>query len=243
MDNFTILVKGLFETKNLIISSLEEKKTFPLKINKIINNYWENETKKSLFLFNGVAYSLKNYSTDNNIFFLTLQKTDFKSYFGTNLNPNFTEKQYFANVLGLNILIKTYDNYFILGKRSKYVAEMKNMWHCIGGNLDSVNPVKNAIKELKEEINLDYKYIDSVKILGLLDNHITKRKELLFLIKTSLDKNFIKNTLHTAIDKREHTIIDFFDLHSLRVMLTQKDVTPGTKGLIKVYIDLFEKES
>ena len=239
MDKPFIKLSQLFEIDNLYVNLLPKKLTFPYKIQKIIDEYWTEEKQKSYHLFNGKIYLLQQYEVFGKNLKLSLIETDFKTYLGINLNPYFKKSKYHINALGLNILIKTKDSFFILGKRSEQVAEMKNMWHCIGGNLDSLNPVENVYKELWEEVNINKNHIKPEKVVN---NTITKRDELLFLTKINLTKEETNTLLQTAIDKNEHSKIAFFDKENLFLMQNRSNVTLGTQGLIKVYFQLLKEK-
>ena len=236
MKEYTEIHSKIISPKNLEIHLINGKREYSNEINQEIVKFWKTAKAKNANVFNGKVFSYINSQIKNQNLIITIMETDFMSYTGTNLNPNFDKSDdEMANVLGISAILHTADDKFLMGKRSKFVSEGQNMWHTIGGNLDSVDINANMLRELKEEANIPKESIKKFLIIGLVKNCRSHRPEMLFYAKTLLTSQQIKKYITTSIDSFEHSEMKFFDKDEFYNLQFSKEITFTAKAIIKLF--------
>jgi ADP-ribose pyrophosphatase YjhB (NUDIX family) len=238
IENFV----GIFRLQDVKCKILKGKRTFNSSITKQIEDEWQRQKKKNNRLFNGRVFSLINFSIKKNELHLTLQETDYKSFVGTNLNNSIHIKpQERANPIGFNMLLETFDNFFFLALRSSDVQEAKNQWHGVGGNLDTTKLKENIYSEFLEEINLKEEYLTKILIMGMVENCISHRSEIMIYAKTNLTAEKVRKNLVNAKDGYEYSKTVFLDENGLKDFLNNENLTNTTISMIEMYLTQKDK--
>ena len=238
MKEYTEIHSKIISPQNLEIHLINGKREYSKEINQKITSYWKEVKKKNDKIFNGKVFSYINSHIKGENIIITIMETDFMAYTGTNLNPHFdgTDDE-MANVLGITVILHTSDDKFLMGKRSKLVSEGQNMWHTIGGNLDSTDISGNMLRELEEEVNITADTIERFLIIGLVKNCRSHRLEMLFYAKTSLTSYDIEKKMPTSIDAFEHTEMRFFTEDEFYNLQFLNEITFTAKAIIKLFFE------
>jgi len=244
MSDFEILSQGNYEEYLPHLIVIPNKKEYSKPIREIIEKKWLSDKKKNSFLFDGIAYSLLSFSQKDNILTFEIQKTGYKCFNGTNLNPEFSYPSYeMANILAVCSLVKTRDQKFLFGKRSNFVAEGKGLWHIPGGNVDKIyekNTLeKIMIKELQEECNIDKSLISEIKNIGFGRSKTTNKPEIIFLTKIKLSFKDLSNKLKKAKHEFEHTEFKMIDENDLGHFINSRKFVPVGKAAVKLYLEYY----
>lgn len=123
---------------------------------------------------------------------LFVGETTFREFVGTNLDSAELHESlgddYFANPLGVSAAIITKDDTLLLARRSNKVAEAQGQWDLPGGHTPYVahggcHPFAAMMQELDEELGLRKGDIESLACIGLMENGLTHKPELIFLCR------------------------------------------------------------
>ena len=105
-----------------------------------INGEWAKRepeaSEKGARLFDGGLARLLDYKVVRNVLHLSLQKTSYKTFVGTNLRAPDLPDDKRADPLGNSAVIVTADNRVVLGSRSSVVFGHPEMIHCFGGHIE-----------------------------------------------------------------------------------------------------------
>ncbi|MDD2331903.1 MAG: NUDIX hydrolase [Candidatus Cloacimonetes bacterium] len=271
MKRFRIIHRGLFATGDFEIELLPGKKSYPADVKKLINCAWqEARLNPDTRLYNGrvlsyIGSEIKPSPDGRAILRLSLQETDYKSFFGTNVqNANLiADPASLANALAVCALVETFDATVVIGKRSNTLAEGKGLWHVPGGTLElktqwkdqlplmkqlglgsrkisTLNPILTMLRELKEELNLEYGDFIFCHCLGLGENLGMKKPEILCHFKTKLSSQELSARTTEAIDCSEHSEILFVPVEDLRDFICMNPFAPIGEAAISLYLERFE---
>lgn len=167
---------------------------------KIIEKTWarfEDKSKSRDFsLFSETLCSLIRFSETEKGAELTLGRTSYQEYLGTNLrNPWIHGKygnEYLANPLGLNALLVSSDGKVILGMRRDNLA-VDNSLHDVFGGYLSLTPEIEDNAEIDLFAEAVYKVLKFVKAsptdilettcLGLIRHRVSLKPEILFTVR------------------------------------------------------------
>lgn len=128
---------------------------------------------------------------------LFVGETTFREFVGTNLeaqsDPSIHEslgEDYFANPLGVSAIIVSKDDAILLGQRSQNTVEASGQWDLPGGHISildgaACSPFETIRRELHEELGLGRSDIASLRCVGLVENGLTHKPELIFLARTN----------------------------------------------------------
>jgi 8-oxo-dGTP pyrophosphatase MutT (NUDIX family) len=242
-EEFSILISGIFEENQLHCNLMEGKKIYSSQIQKKVEKYWLE--KESSSLFNGTVYSLIKAERRENDIFYSLQQTEYKYFFGTNLIDKFLSER--ADILAVCSVIETSDGYSVLGLRANSLAEGKNLWHVIGGSIDSIfsfheTAFTSMKKELTEEIGIENDDIETMICLGLGKNRKINKPEFLFYTKLKLSKNELLPKMNTAPDKNEHSKLIFIPMAELADFVSQNAFAIIGKAAVSQYLHFRNKQ-
>lgn len=240
INNYQTLFKGKFLKEQIVLHQIFEEKTYPDYLNKLINSTWETEIKENNYLYNGDCYSLLNVEQSKGAIICQVQKTNYKSLFGTNIKniALINNKEEMANALAACVVIETSDNLIIVGRRNAKMAEFVSLWHVIGGTLESYgevpeHPFDLIIKEIKEELAVPESAISDLYCMGMAVPECNNKPEFLFYCKIIQSSEQVKLSYQSAKDKYEHEEICFIKLTDFYDFVKDKCFSPVGRAAIE----------
>lgn len=248
---YRIIRSGCYGEQDFCYLLLPGKRSYPAKVRKLIKTAWdEARLDPDLILFNGTVISLIDYDIPNTkspddveIMQLTVQETDYRSFYGTNLcHPFSIPKSQLANPLAACAVVETIEGTVFVGERNKRLAEVSGVWHVPGGTLDVVqNPLDFMKRELSEELNVQAEDIHSAVCLGLAENLLLLKPEFLCYFHLKLSETELAAKILTAKDKDEHTDFVFVPMEELAYFVSMHPFAPIGKACIKLYLEHMAK--
>jgi len=213
--------------KNKLVISLgnDYSINFPRPAEFYFQQEWNQQLikakKRNTLLFNGPLFHVANWENKENIVYLKLGLTDYKSYVCSR-TKEFRRK--FPEVpqsmpLALCITLITSDRKLIVEQR-KGVDIYNDFFHVPGGFLDPVKdldqkgipePFKGIDREVKEEVGLELD-INNIIFLGLAEDTIIPHYELCFLSEidlSSVEVLTVFNEMKTDGEFNHPIFIDF----------------------------------
>ena len=239
-SEYRIIYNGCFKRQDFEFRLLSGKRSYSPKIKKMIKHAWdEARLDPDLILFNGKVISLINAEMIGQRMFLTVQETDYKSFYGTNLSNPFTVPYaQLANPLAACAVVETIEGTIFVGKRNKYLAEVNGFWHVPGGTLDEViNPIDFMKRELSEELNIESGDIQSDVCLGLAENLLMLKPEFICHFHLKLTENEVAAKIIHAKDRDEHTEFVFVPMEELAYFVTVHPFAPIGKAAVQLYLE------
>ena len=132
----------------------------PQELKKDIQQFWNEIEQNEPYIWDGDFICVSNLEELDNKLILTCKKTKYSHYLYDERKV-IDDKKYWCSCLWGGILLRTKDDYYVLGESS----EQTSLPHCIqifGGGPDKEDIINNKIdiintikRELKEEINID----------------------------------------------------------------------------------------
>jgi 8-oxo-dGTP pyrophosphatase MutT (NUDIX family) len=264
---YAIHHQGAYTADQIVIEILTGKKQYPSQIRELISAAWQNaRLQPDLHIFNGKVASLCGYETGENTLRVSVQETDYKSFYGTNVKNvhQIHHPEHLANAVAACAVVETTDATILVGKRGSQMAEGSELWHIPGGTLEfpkslktqkelirslglplhkssALNPVLTMVRELKEEFNLSPEDIPHRLCLGLGENLQMKKPEFLCYFRLNLSSIEVKSRMATAIDADEHSQISFVPVEEILDFTTMYPFAPIGKAAIQVYWDFISK--
>lgn len=244
--DYQIMYTGVFTEADFHFDILPGKRSYKAATRKLINEAWqEAKLNPNLDIFNGKVLSLisavmtSNHETGRNQFFLKVQETDYKSFYGTNVcNTRAIPKPDLANALAACAIVETVEGTVFAGLRSESLAETSGVWHVPGGTfMEPINPIDLMKKEMAEELNIDESDIQSALCLGMAENLIMKKPEFLCYFHMNLSEWELSDKLLDAPDKDEHSEFVFVPMEELQDFIEVHCFAPIGKAAVKLYID------
>jgi 8-oxo-dGTP pyrophosphatase MutT (NUDIX family) len=133
---------------------------------------------------------------------LSLSRTGYKTFFGTNLtNPALAERfgdAVMGNAVGASCALQSADGWVLLGRRNASVAYYPDRVHPFAGSLeprDDLDVFEEARRELREETGLLADQIDWLACLGVVEDLSLRQPELIFAAQVSRTREQIKASL------------------------------------------------
>jgi 8-oxo-dGTP pyrophosphatase MutT (NUDIX family) len=178
------------------------------EIEEAIERAWQQATARpGVQLFDGPMCRLESWhATPDGRLRLTLSRTTYKRFLGTNLtHPDFADRfgqQILANPVGVSPALLTADNFLIMGRRNATVAYYPNRIHPFAGALDpaDANPFAAVHRELREELAFTELDIAEIRLTGIAEDLSIRQPELIFLARANRTRQQVESTL----DQTEH---------------------------------------
>ncbi len=260
---YTIHHQGVYTADQIEIEILPGKKQYPLQIRELISAAWQNaRLQPDLHIYNGKVAALCGYHTDGDSLRVSVQETDYKSFYGTNVKNvhQIQDKEHLANAVAACAVVETTDATILVGKRGSRMAEGRELWHIPGGTLEfpkslkiqtelikclglplhkssALNPVLTMVRELKEEFNLSPGDIPHRLCLGLGENLQMKKPEFLCYFRLNLSSMEVKSKMASASDADEHSQISFVPVEEILDFAEVYPFAPIGKAALRVYWD------
>jgi 8-oxo-dGTP pyrophosphatase MutT (NUDIX family) len=251
---FNILARGLWNPENIKVNySGEFSAKITERISHFIDEKWNlakckaEETGQELFSSDLVR--LKGFYESNNDLILNIGETTYKEYVGTNLHINEIGEiiessqllEYLSNPLATCAVVVSNDDKILIGRRSGKTVDYPNYYHVPGGHIEkrhiqSDNPnLSMAIcDELQEEFAIYSSNIEWSVCTGLVEDSITKKPELTFIVKIKTDHNSTLNPIN-----EEHTRLEWLDVtpESITEFLVENnlEIVPVGKACLMLF--------
>ncbi len=156
-------------------------------------------------LFDGPMGRLETWQAEATTLRLTLSRTSFRVWLGTNVDHPDHARARRADPLGVSTLVRSVDGFFLLGVRSPRVALYPGGVHPFGGGVESTtgepDPMGDALRELHEEAGVTAADLGAVTCLGIGVDPLLAQPELLILAECHLDAA----TIAARVDADEHS--------------------------------------
>jgi hypothetical protein len=208
--------------------------------------------QKGIPCFNGPLYKLVSYRRIDSCLELTLGRTDYKEYVGTNVtHPEWRERfgdRVMSNPLAMSVALKTLDGLIVLGNKTSIQDDQPRI-HVVpsghftptdcGGNIDYSCPSvwAQVLQESKDELGDLELDKDGFVVTGLIRNLENFKPELTFRVTALAKWKQIQKEALRAPDKWEYS--DLFSVEAdpqcLQVFLREKNrrfVPPGHAALL-----------
>jgi 8-oxo-dGTP pyrophosphatase MutT (NUDIX family) len=180
----------------------------PADVVELIERTWiEAQRRPGIHLFDGPMCRLESFSADTAELRLSVSKTSYKAFVGTNLHhPEVADHcgpSCLANALGISCAVVSADDYLLLGQRNKRVAYYPGRIHPFAGALEPREPMDifdEARRELKEELGFTSLDIAEMRCLGLVEDLSLRQPELICLVCSTIRQDEIES----RVDAGEH---------------------------------------
>jgi 8-oxo-dGTP pyrophosphatase MutT (NUDIX family) len=201
MLNF--LCCGNWTRDQLAIHWVQSTRRIEPEVESAIDIAWTKAmARPGVHLFDGPMCRLESWSLSDGQLYLTLSKTSYKTFLGTNMaNPQF-DSELRANPLGVSSALTTTDQYLLLGQRTGAVAYHPNRIHPFAGCMEpgDADPFATANRELDEELSIQKSEITDLTCIGLAEGQDLKQPEIIFTATSALKKSEVESRL----DPTEH---------------------------------------
>lgn len=234
---------------------IEYNSAFSISFSNEIEVWFQKQWDKQIafaqqnnsLLYNGTLFHVANKEENNDIIFLKLGETNYRSYVGSR-SIEFKEKYpnvSFAKPLAACIALITSDKKLLVEKR-KGVDVHEGMYHVVGGFVDpskdidelgNPDPFLSIIRELKEETGLS---IDRSTLLlaGLAEDTLTPHFELCFCSLLRMSSKEVSNIINNSINDGEFNkpiFIDFSKSNIASFLDLKKDsISPTGRSCIEM---------
>jgi 8-oxo-dGTP pyrophosphatase MutT (NUDIX family) len=162
--------------------------------------------RPGIHLFDGPMCRLESFHAADDRLQLTLSKSNYKVFLGTNMaHPEFAAiygPDVMANPVGISPALLTADHQLLLGQRNASVAYYPNRVHPFSGCLEpgDASLFAATIRELQEELSLAADELESIHCIGVAQDTRLIQPELMFSVKSRLRFDQIQSRL----DPTEH---------------------------------------
>jgi 8-oxo-dGTP pyrophosphatase MutT (NUDIX family) len=178
------------------------------QVQSAIEAAWQKTfAKPGLLLFDGPMLRLESWQATPDQLTLTLSRTTYKEFLGTNLlNPHLADQfggEILANPVGVSPALETSDGYLMFGRRNATVAYYPDRIHPFAGALepkDSADVFAAVRRELHEELGLGDSDIGDLRCTGIAEDQSIRQPELIFRATVSRTRRQIQE----SVDRKEH---------------------------------------
>jgi len=216
---FFLDVVGRYAPGEVVLLASPQARESNPKIEQAIERTWQEQTLAAEAagrrLFNGTLARLVCYEPLPHRLELTLGRTTYREFLGTNLHNAVLRYTHGGDVLsdplGVSAAILTADNYILLGLRSDQVAFHAGRLHPVGGMLElspdgrPAEPFQAVLDEIEQELGLQRADLLSPLCLGLVRDRKIVQPELVFWMRAAAVASDIRARWSTAHDAHEHT--------------------------------------
>jgi len=246
---YRILHRGVFAAEDFILHRLSGKKRFSATTRRLINAAWqEARLNPHLDIYNGEVWCLERWechaepTIDRPKLHLYLRQSDYKSFYGTNIrHAALLPSDQLSNALAACVVVETTEGSIFVGRRNPRLAETSGVWHVPGGTFDQpINPLALISRELKEELNLDSEDFQALVCLGLGENLLYRKPELLCYAHLHLNERQLASKLKDAIDLHEHSEHVFVPVEELADFVRIHPFAPIGKAAVEVYLQYIQ---
>jgi len=178
------------------------------EVEQAIERAWaEAKSRLGDKLFDGPMCRMERWTATLERLDLTLSRTSYRSFLGTNLQNVRLADDYgpdvLANPVGVSTALETSDGWLLLGRRNDSVAYYPNRVHPFAGALEPADPLDvfgEVRRELDEELSVRGDDVRDTVCTGLVEDLRLRQPELIFSAATRRSREQIEATL----DRKEH---------------------------------------
>lgn len=201
-------VVGAWKPGEIALSWTTNSRPIIPQVEELIELAWQKAmARPGIHLFDGPMCRLESIDAKPQAMHLSLSKSSYKSYVGTNMaNPQLAE-QYgdaaLANPVGLSALVISSDNYLLLGRRNAQVAYYPSRVHPFAGCMEpseQLDIFDDVRRELIEELSISQRQIQEMLCTGMVRDLSLRQPEFIFAVRVDQTLNQIESHL----DPEEH---------------------------------------
>ncbi|MBA3709483.1 MAG: hypothetical protein H0W83_11775 [Planctomycetes bacterium] len=209
MAPFRILARGDWSSAAIRVRWTASTLRMPPEVDLLVERTWAEALRRpDITLFDGPLCRLEDWQCDQDGLVLTLSRTSYKIFFGTNgRNPQIADTHgpgAMANAVGSSAAVLTADGWLVFGRRSSTMALYPGCAHPFGGCLepgDDLDVLRDLRRELAEEARLADADITDLRCLALAEDLTLRQPEVMCVATTGL----IRSALDGRIEPAEHS--------------------------------------
>jgi len=199
---------GDWATGQVTVRWAESSRVIHPEVERAIESSWQAAAARlGDKLFDGPMCRLEYYQATPDQLALTLSRSNYKPFLGTNLHNAQLADRFGANVLvnpvGISAALETADGWLLLGRRNESVAYHPGRVHPFAGALEPHDPLDvfdEIHRELDEELSLAAADITALRCIGLVEDQQLRQPELIFHARSTLTRAAIE----ARLDATEH---------------------------------------
>jgi 8-oxo-dGTP pyrophosphatase MutT (NUDIX family) len=206
-QHLRILVAGNWSPDQVSQQWIANSRRIVPEVESAIESAWTSAlARPGIHLFDGPMCRLESFHTHGAGLHLTLSKSSYKVFLGTNMaHPEFAVafgSDVMANPVGISPALLTADNQLLLGQRNASVAYYPNRVHPFSGCMEPKDDslFTAVARELKEELSLDPNDLESIRCTGIAQDTRLVQPEPIFAVNCRLSFTEIQHRL----DPTEH---------------------------------------
>jgi hypothetical protein len=178
-------------------------------VERLIERAWSAAlARPGVALFDGPMCRLERFDVESDRLRLTLSRTSYKPFFGTNLsNAAVVAEKHgphvLANAVGVSAALISGDGFLLLGRRTASVAYYPNRIHPFAGSLeprDDLDVFDEVRRELREELSFTPADVSEIICTGIAEDLSLLQPEMIFAVRSPRTRAQIESHL----DAREH---------------------------------------
>jgi 8-oxo-dGTP pyrophosphatase MutT (NUDIX family) len=207
-----LVVRGSWPAPCLRSRFVASSHRLPPSCQELVDDAWaEALAVPGVRLFNGALCRLEGHQADAGGLLLTLSRTTYKAYLGSNVRHGEWADSHgpgaLANPVGTSVALRSSDGVLVFGVRSARVALYPGHAHPFGGTMEVPEPgsevdlIAEMARELAEEAGLARSELDELRAIALAEDCILRQPELIYAARTRLTAAAIAGRL----DPEEHT--------------------------------------
>jgi 8-oxo-dGTP pyrophosphatase MutT (NUDIX family) len=178
------------------------------EVEQLIEETWANVlARPGVHLFDGPMCRLESWHATPQRLKLTLSRTSYKPFLGTNLHHPELADRYgraiLANPVGVSPALRTADGWLMMGRRNASVAYYPNRIHPFAGAMEPKdgNDIFAAVRrELAEELGFTAADIAELLCTGIAEDRRLRQPELIFRATSTRTRAQIES----GLDPGEH---------------------------------------
>lgn len=203
-----ILAAGDWNAEQVRTTWVDDSRQRHPEVETLIDQTWRDVlARPDVKLYDGPMCRLESWRADARSLTLSLSRTSYKVFVGTNLtNAPIADRfgaTVLANPLGLSGPVLTADGYLVLGRRNARVAYYPNRVHPFAGTLEpreTANVFAGIRRELSEEIGFSADDIADIRCAGIVEDEAVRQPELIFRVRS----NRTRLEIERRVDAVEH---------------------------------------
>ncbi len=207
-----LLVRGDWPAARLHTRFVASSHRLPPSCQEQVDDAWTTALAvPGVRLFNGALCRLEGYHADARGLALTLSRTTYKAYLGSNVHHGEWADRLghgaLANPVGTSIALCSSDGQLVFGLRSHRVALYPGHAHPFGGTMEVPEPgsavdlITEIARELEEEVALARSELDELRAIALAEDCVLRQPELVYAARTRLTAVEIS----ARLDLEEHS--------------------------------------
>ena len=208
---FDLRAAGEWLPHQVVVTWTANSRRIVPEVERAIDDAWRSAAARlGDKLFDGPMCRLERWSASPARLELTLSRTSYRPFLGTNYAKaalaDAHGRDVLANPVGLSTILETADGYLLLGRRNDSVAYYPNRVHPFAGALEPHDPLDvfaEARRELREELALTSADLTTIRCVGLAEDRSLRQPELIFIAATPRSRA----ELEAQLDRTEHRAV------------------------------------